>query len=226
MGIFSIAGRLLSFAGKKAGYGKLIGTANNGIKVYSKSGKNGEKIITSFNKNGSIHKEITKANFSRSNAHEQITGHKTTVKNHDTNKTIMIDSELTTLKQNTSWLNRGFSGGQRVKRHTRAEYNTLNPQHYDFIDAKTRYSLLGDKHWSYVAHERPTITKVTESYIDGKFDNVRTYFELNNFKFPGGAVHNGRIGYEKGISPLNGPYLRKTPVNPYGDYLDIKYTKA
>lgn len=223
MGIFSIAGRILSFAGKNARYGKIVGTSKNGIKVYQKIGKNGEKTITSFNRNGSLHKEITKANFSRSNTHEQITGHKTTVKNHATNKTTMIETVLTMLKQNTNWLNRGFSAGQRVKIHTRAEYNTLNPRYSDFIDAKTSYSLLGDKHWSYVAHERPTITKVTESYINGKFDNVRTYFELNNFKFPGGAVHNGRIGYEKGISPIDGPYLRKTPVNPYGDYLDIKY---
>ena len=126
------------------------------------------------------------------------------------------------LKQNTSWLNRGFSGGQKLVSHSRYEYNTLKPKNNDFIDGKTSYSLLGDKSWSYNMHERPNISKVTESW-GGKYNMTRTYFELNNFKFPGGASHSGRIGYEKGVSPLDGAYLRQTRVNPYGDYLDIKY---
>lgn len=222
MGIFSIAGRLISFAGRKGKYGKLIGKSNNGIKVYQKIGKNGEKTITSFNKNGSIHKEITKKEIKRSTAYENVSGHQTLVKNHDTNRTLELTKEVTMLKQNTSWLNRGFSGGQKLVSHSRYEYNTLKPKNNDFIDGKTSYSLLGDKSWSYNMHERPNISKVTESW-GGKYNMTRTYFELNNFKFPGGASHSGRIGYEKGVSPLDGAYLRQTRVNPYGDYLDIKY---
>ena len=59
--------------------------------------------------------------------------------------------------------------------------------------------------------------------IDENLQSLKNYFELNNFKFPGGAVHNGRIGYQTGVSPLEGEYLRKFNVNPHGDYLDIKY---
>ena len=211
MGIFSITGRLFRVAGKKVEYGRLIGTSKNGIKVYSKVGQDGEKIITSLNPNGSIHKEITKANFRRSNGYVPVTGHRTTVQNHDTNKIIRISSEL---QDNPAHM---------LKTHTISEYNALNDR---LIESRTQQSILGFPYWSRIIHERPSIRKITESFSVGNYRNVKKHFELNNFKFPGGAVHNGCVGYEKGITG-DRQYLKKYQVNPfYDNNIDIKYPKA
>lgn len=223
MGIFRIARQAFSFIGRGTKYGKLIGKSKNGIKVYKKTGNNGENIITSL-KNGSVRKEIIKTNTNKSGFYNNVTAHTTTVKDHVNNKSIVFENENTYFRQDTSWLDRVFKRGQTVNRRAKTLYNDLNPSYKSFADLKTNYSIHNDTSWSYSVHHRPNITKVTiKNKIDENLQSLKNYFELNNFKFPGGAVHNGRIGYEKGISPLDGEYLRKINVNPYGDYLDIKY---
>ena len=148
--------------------------------------------------------------------------HTTTVKNYPANETIQLENTNTTLTRDTSWLDRYFYRGQTVNKRSVAKYNGN-----DLVDSRTNYSIPNDNTWSYSVHQRPNITKVTVNReLDKDFKSVKKYFELNGLKFPGGAVHNGRIGYEKGVSPLDGEYLRKFNVNPYGDDIKIKYKTA
>lgn len=218
MGLFSIARQALRFVGRNAKYGKLIGKSNNGIKVYQRAGKDGTKVLTSL-KEGKVYKEITKKNINKSNIYERVTGHTTTVKNYPANETIQLENTNTIVTRDTNWLDRYFHRGQTVNKRSVSKHNGNN-----LVDSRTNYSIPKDNSWSYSVHQRPNITKVTvKNELDKDFRSVKNYFELNGFKFPGGAVHNGRIGYQKGVSPLDGEYLRKFNVNPYGDDIKIKY---
>lgn len=205
---------------------KLIGNSKNGTKVYRGTDDFGKQYTLSTKKDGSPLKLITKKNVEQNTRDMASIERHTTVKNYDRNEGIYLYNSETKLKSEyTDWLGRLFKSNDRVKIAGKNKYNNTRMDYSDRTDSMTTYTQIGNPNWKRTVHSRPGIEKcVTYNKFNDNFQNVQTYFELNNFKFPGsGAVHNGRIGYTKGISPLDGEYLRKTRVNPFGDYLNINY---
>ena len=204
--------------------GKLIGVAKNGIKLYEREGKYGERILTSVKKDGSIFKEVTRENINVAGKYDTQVGISSTIKDFDKGITIFTKNTETTLNTPVSWLNRHFGRGDVVKYSGRSVYNGTGRVDYnDLIDGIDKYTLKGSNGWSYDIHSRPGITRLTQKY-GGEYPQTIDGFEMHDFKFPNGkSVHNGRIAYTSGVSPLEGNYYRKTRLNPFGDNLSIRY---
>ena len=94
------------------------------------------------------------------------------------------------------------------------------------VDTLTTYTQAGNPNWKWTVHKRPGIIKsVTYNKYNDNWHQTETYFELNNFQFPnGGAIHNGTIARQRGISPLDGgKFDRRTRGYAYAAPVQIKY---
>lgn len=233
MGIAFALKKLAGFAARKVNYAerlgeqglpklKQIGKSKNGVKVYRGMDEHGAKYTVSFKKDGSPLKLVKQEKYKQNRGYMTTEGSQTLVRNYSKNEGLYIQKSKTDVKTDLSWLGRFFKPGDTVNYTSKSRYNSAS---FDkFVDGTSQWTQAGNPNWKWTLHERPGITKsVTENKYAPDWQNTQTYFELNNFKFPGGAVHNGRIGFDKGISPLDGEYLRRTRVNPFGDYIKIDY---
>ena len=206
--------------------GRLIGKTKTGIKLYERTGKYGERILTSVKKDGSVFKEITQTKVKSVLPVNTTMGIETMIKDFDKNITVFTRNTQTSLHSDCSWLNRNFKKGDVVKHSSKDIYKGTNPVGYnDLIIGNSNYSLVGDASWNRNIHERLGLTRIIENHGLGT-DYPKTIhgFEMHDFKFPSGkSVHNGRVAYEKGVSALDGNYYRKTRLNPFGDNLSINY---
>ena len=212
-------------SGEKLPELKLAGKSQNGVSVYRGTDNAGVQYTVSFKKDGSPLKFIKKNTYKKNSSYMETTGRETVVKNFKKNDSLYLhDAQSIVNTKDLYWLNRHFTTGDKVNIKQKAKYNDTKTGYKSFVDGVTLYNQPSNPNWYWTIHERPGITKsVTYNRYSPDWQNIQTYFELTNFKFPGGAVHNGRIGYDKGCSATSGNYVRKTMVNPYGDVLDIDY---
>ena len=78
------------FGSKTREFGKLIGKTENGIKVFEKTGKDGERILTSF-KDGEKFKTVTNRKYQGIEFGEHISGNRITSVNHETGLTTQVE---------------------------------------------------------------------------------------------------------------------------------------
>lgn len=231
MNVGSIIGKLFSGRNVKM-YGDFIGkSSRTGIKTYLKE-DGGKKVITSLSKDGSLFKVIEKDYFSKDGYKNKEVGHSTQVKNFNDNTLTFVHNSITTLlSKYTSWLDRGFGFGDKVKTYGVQKYS-FNPKDGSSIlqDSKFTYNKVNDKSWVYSVHKRPQlgITKIDKKYCNDFENTVKTGFELFNYKTPSGkALKSGTIGRKTGVLYPNTEIAKSvneySQVGYYRNNLETKY---
>lgn len=229
--------KIVGFASKKINYAnrlgvaevpalKLIGTSKNGIKVFRGTAKNGTEYTASFKKDGSPLKLITKSTSTSGDTTLRETTKQTLVKNYEKNEGLYLRQSNAEVRTSISWLGRAFKANDKVKIIQKSKYNDKNFGYDNMVDTLTTYTQVGNPNWKWTVHKRPGITKsVTYNKYNDNWHQTETYFELNNFQFPnGGAIHNGTIARQRGISPLDGgKFDRRTRGYAYAAPVQIKY---